>query len=117
MKKKIEEKTFTPYFHWGDCKSTDENNPDEIICLVVDAEPTPTQYTTNIEVDIQGKGLHKLPLHWFESNNKALLNMFTKLCREQEIKNGSSIVINTWKGISTKNVDRKLRRWTIKSIS
>ena len=117
MKKKIEEKTFTPFFHWGDCKSTDEKNPDEIICLVVDAEPTPTTYTTNIEVDIQGKGLHILPLHNFESKNKALLNLFSKLYREQEIKDGSSILIKTWVGISTRDANRKLRRWTIKSIS
>ena len=116
-KKKIEEKTFTPFFHWGDCKSTDEKNPDEIICLVVDAEPTPTAYTTNIEVDIQGKGLHKLPLHNFESANKALLNEFSKMWKSGKIKDGSSVKIKTWLGVSTRNPDKKLRRWKISSIS
>jgi hypothetical protein len=117
MRKMSKEKTFTPYFHLSECKSTDENNPDEIICLVVDAEPTPTTYSTNIEVDIQGKGLHIFPLHNFESNNKSLLNLFTKLYQEQKIKDGSSIVFKTWMGISTRDANRKLRRWTIKSIS
>ena len=117
MRKMSEEKTLTPFFHWGECKSTDENNPDEIICIVVDGEPQPTTYSTNIDVDIQGKGLHKIPLHNFESKNKALLSLFSKLWREQKIKDGSSIVIKTWVGISTRDANRKLRRWTIKSIS
>ena len=112
-----EEKTLTPFFHWGECKSNDEKNPDEIICIVVDGEPQPTTYSTNIDVDIQGKGIHKLPLHNFESANKALLSLYSKLYQEQKVKDSSSIVIKTWLGISSRNPEHKLRRWTIKSIS
>ncbi len=121
MKMKVrtmsENKTLTPYFHWGECKSTDENNPDVICCKIVDAEPTATTYSTNIDAEIKDKGLHRIPLHNFESANKALLNEFSKLWREGKIKDGSSIVISTWLGVSTKNAERKLRRWKITSTS
>jgi len=112
-----ENNSLTPFFHWGECKSTDQKNPDVLHLTVVDAEPTATTYSTNIDAEVEGKGLHKIPLHNFESDNKALLNEFSKLWREQKIKDGSSIVINTWLGVSTRNPDRKLRRWKISSTS
>jgi hypothetical protein len=111
------ESSLTPFFHWGECKSNDEKTPDVIRMKIVDVEPTATTYSTNIDADIQGKGLHKIPLHNFESANKALLNQWTKLWREQKIKDGSSIVIHTWLGVSTRNADKKLRRWKISSTS
>jgi len=107
----------TPFFHWGECKSKDEKNPDVLQLKVADAEPRATTYSTNIDADVNGKGIHKIPLHNFESANKALLNDWTRLWREQKIKDGSSIKVLTWLGVSTKNAERKLRRWKITSTS
>ena len=109
--------SLTPFFHWGDCKSNDEKNPDVLRIVVVEAEPFATAYSTNIKAEIDGKGLHIIPLHNFESANKALLNEFSKLWRGQKIKDGSSVKIKTWLGVSTRNADKKLRRWKISSTS
>jgi len=111
------ESSLTPFFHWGQCKSNDEKNPDVIHCIVTDAEPFATTYSTNIKAEVDDKGLYIIPLHNFESANKALLNEFSKLWREQKIKDGSIIEIRTWLGVSTRNADKKLRRWKISSIS
>ena len=113
MKMASNEPSLTPFLHWGEYKSKDQNNPDVISLKVVDAEPTATTYTMNIDAEIVGKGLHKIPLHNFESPNKALLNQWTKLWREHKIKDGSSIEIHTWLGISTRNADKTIRRWKV----
>ena len=109
--------SLTPFFHWGDCKSNDEKNPDVLRIVVVEAEPFATAYSTNIKAEVDDKGLYIIPLHNFESANKALLNDFSKLYRAQKIKDSSSIVIHTWLGVSTRNADKKLRRWKISSTS
>jgi len=109
--------SLTPFFKWGSCKSNDEKNPDVLSLLIVDSEPFETAFSTNIKAEISNKGLYIIPLHNFESANKALLSLFSKLWREQKVKDGSSIVIKTWLGISSRNPEHKLRRWTIKSIS
>ena len=109
--------SLTPFLHWGDYKSNDEKNPDVIITKITEVEPFETTYSTNIKAEIDGKGLHIIPLHNFESANKALLNEFSKLWRGQKIKDGSSVKIKTWLGVSTRNAGRKLRRWKISSIS
>lgn len=109
--------SLTPFFHWGDCKSNDEKNPDVLCLVVVESEPFATAYSTNIKAKVDDKGLHIIPLHNFESANKALLNEFSKLYRAQKIKDGSSIEIRTWLGVSTRNADKKLRRWKISSTS
>jgi len=105
--------SLTPFLHWGEYKSKDQNNPDVIHLKVVDAEPTATTYTMNIDAEVVGKGLHKIPLHNFESPNKALLNTWTKLWREHKIKDNSSVTINTWLGISTRNAEKTIRRWKV----
>ncbi len=66
--------SLTPFFHWGECKSHDQESPDVIRLAVVEAEPFVTTYSTNIKADIQDKGLFIIPLHNFESANKGLLN-------------------------------------------
>ena len=109
--------SLTPFFKWGDCKSNDEKSPDVLSLLIVESEPFETTYSTNIKAEIKDKGLHIIPLHNFESANKALLNDFSKLYRAQKIKDSSSIVIHTWLGVSTRNADKKLRRWKISSTS
>ena len=113
MKMVSNEPSLTPFLHWGEYKSKDQNNPDVIHLKVVDAEPTATTYSMNIDAEVDGKGLHKIPLHNFESANKALLNTWTKLWREHKIKDGSSIEIHTWLGISTRNADKTIRRWKV----
>ena len=67
----------------------------------------------NIDADVDAKGLHKIPLHNFESPNKALLNAWTKLWREHKIKDNSSVTINTWLGVSTRNAEKTIRRWKV----
>lgn len=111
------ESSLTPFLHWGNYKSNDEKNPNVLHLVVVEAEPFATTYSTNIKAEVDDKGLFIIPLHNFESANKALLNDYTKIWREQKIKDGSSIVINTWLGVSIRNADKKLRRWKISSIS
>lgn len=108
--------SLTPFFHWGECKSSDEKNPDVLRLVISEAEPFETTYSTNIKAEIQDKGLHIIPLHNFESANKALLNEYSKMWRENKIKDGSSITIHTWLGVSTRN-GKPLRRWKISSIS
>ena len=109
--------SLTPFFKWGSCKSKDEKSPDVLSLLIVDSEPFETAFSTNIKAEISNKGLYIIPLHNFESANKALLNEFSKLYRVQKIKDGSSIEIRTWLGVSTRNADKKLRRWKISSTS
>jgi hypothetical protein len=111
------ESSLTPFLHWGNYKSNDQNNSDVLAVLVADAEPFATTYSTNIKAEINDKGLFIIPLHNFESANKALLNDYTKLWKSGKIKDGSSIEVSTWLGVSTRNADKKLRRWKISSIS
>lgn len=116
-KMKMSESSLTPFFKWGDCKSQDEKNPDVIQMLIVESEPFETTYSTNIKAEVDDKGLHIIPLHNFESANKGLLNEFSKMWKSGKIKDGSSIKVNTWLGVSTRNADKKLRRWKISSTS
>ena len=109
--------SLTPFFHWGDCKSNDEKNPDVLRIVVVEAEPFATAYSTNIKAEVDDKGLYIIPLHNFESANKGLLNEFSKMWKAGKIKDGSSVKVNTWLGVSTRNPDKKLRRWKISSTS
>ncbi len=109
--------SLTPFLHWGDYKSNDEKNPDVLYIVISEAEPFETTYSTNIKAEINEKGLHIIPLHNFESANKGLLNGFSKLWKQGKIKDGSSIILNTWLGISTRNTNKKLRRWKISSTS
>ena len=109
--------SLTPFFDWGDCKSNDEKNPDVLRIVVVEAEPFATAYSTNIKAEVDDKGLYIIPLHNFESANKALLNEFSKMWKSGKIKDGSSVKVNTWLGVSTRNPDKKLRRWKISSTS
>ena len=110
---KLSDSTLTPFLHWGEYKCKDEKNPDVLHLKVVDAEPTATTYSMNIDAEVDDKVLYKIPLHNFESANKALLNDWTKLWREQKIKDGQSIQVHTWLGVSTRNADKPLRRWKL----
>ena len=107
------ESSLTPFLHWGEYKSKDENNPDVLHLKVVDAEPFATTYTMNIDAEVDAKGIYKIPLQNFESPNKALLNQWTKLWKEQKIKDGSSVTLYTWLGVSTRNADKSIRRWKV----
>lgn len=112
--------SLTPYLHWGDYKSSDEKSPDVLRIVVVEAEPFATAYSTNIKAEVKSKennGLFIIPLHNFESANKSLLDEFSKLYREGEIKDGSSIIVHTWMGVSTRDATKPLRRWKITSTS
>ena len=111
------ESSLTPFLHWGNYKSNDEKNPDVLHLVVAEAEPFATTYSTNIKAELDDKGLFVIPLHNFESANKALLNDYTGLWKSRKIKDGSSIEVRTWLGVSTRNADKKLRRWKISSIS
>jgi len=109
--------SLTPFLKWGDYKSSDEKNPDVIEMLIVESEPFETTYSTNIKADVAGSGKQIIPLHNFESANKGLLNEFSRLWKKGKIKDGSSIVVSTWLGVSTRNAEKKLRRWKISSTS
>ena len=84
---------------------------------IVDVEPFTTTYSTNIKAEVDDKGLYIIPLHNFESANKSLLTEFSKMWKSGKIKDGSSVKVNTWLGVSTRNPDKKLRRWKISSTS
>lgn len=114
---KMSDSVFIPFFHWSECKSSDEKNPDVIRLHIVDGEPDDTMYSTNIDGIIENKGLHKIPLHNFDTANKALLVQYTKLWKTQKIKNGDDIIIAAYMGVSSKDKTRKLRRWKISSTS
>jgi len=109
--------SLTPFLHWGEYKSSDEKNPDVLHLVIAAAEPFATTYSTNIKAEIKDKGLHIIPLHNFESANKALLNEFSKMWKSGKIKDGSSVIVHTWLGVSTRNAEKKLRRWKISSTS
>lgn len=114
---KMSESSLTPFLHWGDYKSQNEKNPDTIQMLIMEAEPFATTYSTNIKADIENVGMRIIPLHNFESANKGLLNEFSKLWKSVKIKDGSRIKVQTWLGVSTRNAEKKLRRWKISSTS
>ena len=111
------ESSLTPFLHWGDYKSETESNPDVNQMLIMEAEPFATTYSTNIKADVESQGMRIIPLHNFESANKGLLNEFSKLWKQGKIKDGSRIEVKTWLGVSTRNADKKLRRWKISSTS
>jgi len=109
--------SLTPFLHWGDYKSDDEKNPDVLRLVIEQAEPFETAYSRNIKAEVDDKGLYIIPLHNFESANKSLVEKFSKQWLQGKIKDGSSVIVHTWLGVSTRNADRKLRRWKISSIS
>jgi len=109
--------SLTPFLKWGDYKSNDEKSPDVLRVKIVESEPFETTYSTNIKAEVDDKGLFIIPLHNFESANKSLLNEFSKMWKSGKIKDGSSVKVKTWMGVSTRNPDKKLRRWKISSTS
>jgi len=113
----LSESSLIPFFKWGDCKSNDADNPDVVTMLIMEAEPFETTYSTNIKADVDGIGMRIVPLHNFDSANKGLLKEFSNLWKAGKIKDGSKIEVRTWVGVSTRNADKKLRRWKISSTS
>ena len=113
----MSESSLIPFFKWGDCKSTDADNPDVVTMLIMEAEPFETTYSINIKADVDGVGMRIIPLHNFDSANKGLLKEFSNLWKAGKIKDGSKIEVRTWVGVSTRNADKKLRRWKISSTS
>ena len=109
----MSESSFVPFLLWGKYKSKDENNPDVLHLNVIDSEPTDTQYSTNIESVVDDLGIHHIPLHNFASPNKALLVEWTKLWKARKIKDGSSVMLHTWMGVSKRNKEKPIRRWRI----
>ena len=110
---KMNESSLTPFLHWGKYKSKDANNPDVIHLKITDAEPFDLTYSVNIKAEVDALGEHIIPLHNFESANKALVVEWTRLWKAGTIKDGSSIQVNTWLGVSTRNADKPIRRWKI----
>jgi len=109
----MSENSLTPFLHWGKYKSEDANNRDVIHLKVTEAEPFDLTYSVNIRAEVDALGEHIIPLHNYESANKALLAEWTRLYKAGKIKNGSSVVIHTWLGVSTKNPDKPIRRWKV----
>ena len=110
---KMSESSLTPFWHWGKNKSKDAENPDVLNLKVTEAEPFDLTYSVNIRAEVDALGEHIIPLHNYESANKALLVEWTRVYKAGKIKNGSSVVIHTWLGVSTRNPDKPIRRWKI----
>ena len=64
MKMTSNESSLTPFLHWGEYKSKDENNPDVLHLKVVDAEPLATTYTMNIDAEVDAKGISGPEVHF-----------------------------------------------------
>lgn len=109
----MSESTSTPFLHWGKYKSKDQSNPDKLHFKVIDAEPKDTAYSTNIVAEVDALGVYMVPLHNFESKNKALIVEWTRLRKAGKIKDGQEVQINTWLGVSTRNADKTIRRWKL----
>lgn len=103
---------FPPYLKWGDCRSSDEGNPDILKVQVLDDKTFETKFSTNIRANVDG--IEKIiPLHNFESKNKVLLIKFTKAKKEGRIKVGKTFKLKTWLGVSKANKEFSMRRFEL----
>lgn len=103
-----------PFIKWGNYKSNDPNKPDILECKVIDAETFDTEYSTNVKISIKENEEWKekiLPLASHDSDNKALLNLWTKSVKEKNINKGKTFHIKTWLGISKNK--RAIRRYDL----
>ena len=91
--------SYPPFLKWGDYHSKDEKNPDEIIVEPSELEFFETEYSMNINANVDG--IQKvIPIHNFESKNKQLLTKLMDAKKSGKIKVGKPFKILTWLGIS-----------------
>ncbi len=100
------------FLQWGQFKSNDEKNPDEIQCTVLDEDTFETEYGICINVKIDNE-IRAISLYSFNSLNKSLLTQWNEAKKNGKIKQGKKFKILTWIGISQTNKDRKIRRFKL----
>lgn len=105
---------FPPFLKWGNYKSKDESNPDEIVLILDDLSTFETEYSVNanaqvkIDDDLQEM---TIPLKSYESANSSLLNMWQSNIESKNFKKGKKICLLTW--VATSRNNRPIRRWRI----
>jgi hypothetical protein len=103
-----------PFIKWGNYKSNDPNKSDILECKVIETETFPTEYSENVKIYLKenDKWQEKiLTLASHDSDNKALLHLWTKAVKAKKLKKGKTFYIKTWLGISKNN--RAIRRWDL----
>ena len=93
---------FPPFLKWGNYTSKDEKNPDVLKIEPTEMESFETEYSINIKANVDGEE-KIIPLQSFESNNKQLLQLWTKNVKNGKIKEGKKFKLKTWLGISKNN--------------
>ena len=91
--------SYPPFLKWGDYHSKDEKSPNEIEVEPLELEFFETEYSMNINANVDG--IEKvIPIHSFESKNKQLLTKIMDAKKSGKIKVGEKFKILTWLGIS-----------------
>ena len=94
--------SFPPFLKWGDYHSKDEKSPDEIEVEPSELEFFETEYSMNINANVDG--IEKaIPIHGFESKNMQLLQKWNDGIKKKKIKVGKKFKLLTWLGISKNN--------------
>jgi len=99
--------TFSPFIHWGDYKSQDQNNPDVLKLQVVDPEIRENLYCSYVPVLHNDNGEWKeknLPLRQHEHWNRNLFRKYYDLFNSGLIRVNTHLKLKTWKRKSTKSV-------------
>ena len=105
---------FPAFLKWGKYTSNDEKNPDELIIRIRDVDTFETQYSVNVNADVEYDGVFEkrtIPLKSHDSVNASLLNLWITNSKSKIFKENKKIRLLTWLGIS-KN-DRPIRRWRL----
>ena len=102
----MSENSFPPFLKWGTYKGR-EDNPDTINVEIIDPEPFSTQYDWNVLAKVDMMDMN-IPLK-AKSTNKILYRSYNRLLKENKIKVGTILKIETWLRKSTKNPENDLR--------
>jgi len=105
---------FPPFLKWGQYKSKEKENPDTIKIRVKELETFETEYSINVEAEIFENNKWNtivVPLKSHESKNSSLLNQWTRGGKDDIIKIGDELTIETYLDKSRNN--RPIRRFSL----
>ena len=105
---------FPPFLKWGQYKSKDKDQPDIIKIRVKELETFETEYSINVEGEIYTNkewSSIAIPLKGHESKNSSLLNQWIRGGKDDMIKIGDELRIETYLDKSRNN--RPIRRFSL----
>lgn len=112
----MSESSYPPFLKWGEFKSDNPKNPDEIEIKTIETDTFETEYSINVLALRKEKKKwveFNLPLKSHDSANASLLNQWMSLVKSGKIKKGTILRLKTWMGTSKNG--RAIRRFELGS--